>query len=56
VIEGLKIALGDFQGGAHADDTAALVLRRAAGLRADPAEGAAVGLARTGNGSWVTTD
>jgi hypothetical protein len=28
VIEGLTVALGEFQIGAHADDTAALVLRR----------------------------
>ena len=28
VIEGLTVALGEFQIGSHADDTAALVLRR----------------------------
>ena len=28
MIEGLTLALGEFQAGAHADDTAALVLRR----------------------------
>ena len=28
MIEGLTVALGEFQIGAHADDTAALVLRR----------------------------
>jgi PAS domain S-box-containing protein len=56
VIEGLKIALGDFQGGAHADDTAALVLRRAAGCGVKPAQGDAVGAAWAGNGNRVITD
>jgi PAS domain S-box-containing protein len=41
VIDGLTCALDEFQSGAHADDTAAIVLHRPASVGASPAGGAA---------------
>lgn len=56
VIKGLTLALSEFQVGAHADDTAALVLRRRPAPRAGISDRATPGMARRGNGMIATRE
>jgi PAS domain S-box-containing protein len=56
VIEGLTLALGEFQVGAHADDTAALVLQRQPGAAAERHEQEAAVVAPRVDRDLVTTD
>ena len=56
VIEGLTLALGEFQVGAHADDTAALVLRRSPADITGIGERATPGVAQRDNGNIATRD
>jgi serine phosphatase RsbU (regulator of sigma subunit) len=55
VIEGLTLALSRFQVGAHADDTAALVLQRRSGAVGERLEREAVGATHRIDGNVVTT-
>jgi PAS domain S-box-containing protein len=56
VIEGLTLALGEFQVGAHADDTAALVLQRRSGAGGERPEPEAAVVAHRVDRDVVTTD
>ena len=56
MIEGLTLALGEFQVGTHADDTAALVLRRRPASGSDTRELANPGLALRDDGNIATRD
>ena len=56
MIEGLTLALGEFQVGTHADDTAALVLRRRPASGSDTRELANPGLALREDGNIATRD
>ncbi len=56
VIQGLTLALSEFQVGAHADDTAALVLQRRSGAVGGGPEREAAGVASRVDRDIVTTD